>query len=205
MKKSFFQRTYNVNINFIFLGFISFWISIGIRLLKISIRNFHLPALTDLLSFVQNKLSMVEHYTKLLAVLLLIISTILIVTELVKRLINDSVWNYFKSIYQTFRLRQFLRQDEKSESVISIDNQTTVTKVNPILEQFNQTINKCIVDVRNESVTIFLKYPKSQQAQKLLKDMESHIKEEISSRNPDYYFSSPNRDGNKLWFVGNRR
>lgn len=148
---------------------------------------------------------MVEHYTKLLAVLLLIISTILIVTELVKRLINDSVWNYFKSIYQTFRLRQFLRQDEKSESVISIDNQTTVTKVNPILEQFNQTINKCIVDVRNESVTIFLKYPKSQQAQKLLKDMESHIKEKISSRNPDYYFSSPNRDGNKLWFVGNRR
>ena len=26
--------------------------------------------------------------------------------------------------------------------------------------------------------------------------MEEHIKEEIASRNPNYYFSSPNREGN---------
>ena len=103
------------------------------------------------------------------------------------------------------RLRHYLKQDEKSESVITVDNQTTVTKFNPILKAFNKTVSKCTVDVRKESVSVFIKYPSTQQAQQLLREMEAHIKEEISSRNPNYYFSSPNREGNKLWFTGARR
>ena len=103
------------------------------------------------------------------------------------------------------RLRHYLKQDEKSESVITVDNQTTVPKFNPILKAFNKTVSKCTVDVRKESVSVFIKYPSTQQAQQLLRDMEAHIKEEISSRNPNYYFSSPNREGNKLWFKGTRR
>ena len=47
--------------------------------------------------------------------------------------------------------------------------------------------------------------PRTQQAQKLLKDMEEHIKEEISNYNPNYYFSTPLRVGNKLWFKGTKR
>ena len=63
----------------------------------------------------------------------------------------------------------------------------------------------CTIDVRKETVTILLAIPRTQQAQKLLKEMEGDIKEEISNRNPHYYFSSPHRKGNKLWFTGTKR
>ncbi|MDX5038954.1 hypothetical protein SHY70_11885, partial [Streptococcus suis] len=118
---------------------------------------------------------------------------------------KDSILNYFKSIYQTIRLRQFLKQDEMSESIISIDNQTTVTKFNPILKNFNHAISSCTVDIRQDTLSVFIKYPRTQQAQKLLRDMEGHVKEEISGQNPEYYFSSSIREGNKLWYIGTRR
>ena len=35
--------------------------------------------------------------------------------------------------------------------------------------------------------------------------MEAHIKEEISNYNSDYYFSSPTRIKNQLWYVGTKR
>ena len=98
-----------------------------------------------------------------------------------------------------------MRQDENSQLAFSIDNSSTVTRFNPILRKFNRATSKCVVDVRNDSVTILIKYPKTQQSQKLLREMENYIKEEISSRNPEYYFSAPNRRGNKLWFKSTKR
>ena len=146
-----------------------------------------------------------EYYTKNLAILLPLIALFLITIELILRAIYDKPANYFKSAYQTLRLIQFLRQDENSQLAFSIDNSSTVTRFNPILRKFNRATSKCVVDVRKESVTIVIKYPKTQQAQKLLRNMESYIKEEISSRNPEYYFSAPNRRGNKLWFKSTKR
>ena len=101
-------------------------------------------------------------------------------------------------------MRQFLKQDEQSEPMNTIENQT-VTRINPILKSFNHSVLGCTVDVRKETVTVLLAIPRTQQAQKLLKEMEDDIKEEISSRNPSYYFSSPHRKGNKLWFTGTKR
>ena len=101
-------------------------------------------------------------------------------------------------------MRQFLKQDEHSEPVNTIENQT-ITRINPILKNFNQSVSRCTVDVRKESVIVLLAIPRTQQAQKLLKEMENDIKEEISSRNSSYYFSSPHRKGNKLWFIGTKR
>ena len=146
-----------------------------------------------------------EYYTKTLAILLPLIAAFLIIIELILRLFYDTPINYFKSAYQTIRLVQFLRQDENSQLAFSIDNSSTVTRFNPILRKFNRATSKCVVDVRKDSVTIFIKYPKTQQAQKLLRDMEVYIKEEISSRNPEYYFSAPNRRGNKLWIKSTKR
>lgn len=205
MKKSFFQQTYNPNINLLVFGIVSYILEFSLQLWRKLIGNINIASLETLIILVQNKLLLAEHYLHILASMLIVIAVVLIIIELFIRITTDSIWNYFKSIYQTFRLRQFLRQDEKSESIISIDNQTTVTKFNPILKNFNHTVSKCTVDIRKESVKVFIKYPKTQQAQKLLKDMESHIKEEISSRNPDFYFSAPNREGNKLWYIGTKR
>ena len=205
MKKTFFQKTYNIISSLLFWGLISFIISFAFNLLVKLFGDFDIPSSDSAIIIIQDKLSLLENYTSQIATILMLVAVSLIIIELTQRMISDSILNYFKSVYQTIRLRQFLRQDEKSESVITIDNQTTVTKFNPILKNFNQSVGKATVDVRKESVVVFLKYPRTQQAQKLLRDMEAHIKEEIASRNPHYYFSSPNREGNKLWFKATRR
>ena len=205
MKKTFFQKTYNIISSLLFWGLISFIISFAFNLLVKLFGDFDIPSSDSAIIIIQDKLSLLENYTSQIATILMLVAFSLIIIELTQRMISDSILNYFKSVYQTIRLRQFLRQDEKSESVITIDNQTTVTKFNPILKNFNQSVGKATVDVRKESVVVFLKYPRTQQAQKLLRDMEAHIKEEIASRNPNYYFSSPNREGNKLWFKATRR
>ena len=205
MKKTFFQKSYNLISSLLFVGLISFILSFAFNLLVKLFGDFDIPSLNSFIIIIQNKFSLLGNYTSQIATILVLIAVSLIIVELTQRIISDSILNYFKSVYQTIRLRQFLRQDDKSESAITIDNQTTITKFNPILKNFNQTVGKSTVDVRKSTVVVFIKYPRTQQAQKILRDMEAHIKEEISSRNPNYYFSSPNREGNKLWFKATRR
>jgi hypothetical protein len=205
MKKTFFQKSYNLISSLLFVGLISFILSFAFNLLVKLFGDFDIPSLNSFIIIIQNKFSLLGNYTSQIATILVLVAVSLIIVELTQRIISDSILNYFKSIYQTIRLRQFLRQDDKSESAITIDNQTTITKFNPILKNFNQTVGKSTVDVRKSTVVVFIKYPRTQQAQKILRDMEAHIKEEISSRNPNYYFSSPNREGNKLWFKATRR
>ena len=205
VKKNFFQRTFNITVTLLMYSLFFLCLTIGLRLLQDLIANAQSTYLSHLFEAIKQWASKGEYYTKTLAILLPLIAAFIIIIELILRLLYDTPINYFKSAYQTIRLAQFLRQDENSQLAFSIDNSSTVTKFNPILRKFNRATSKCVVDVRKDSVTIVIKYPKTQQAQKLLRDMESYIKEEISSRNPDYYFSAPNRRGNKLWFKSTKR
>lgn len=205
MKKSFFQKTYNLNINLIILILLLLLLKLALLLLENQLGNIEIESLQSPISFVQDKLNFIAYFVQSLTLTLTSILVLSICTELFQRFTKDSILNYFKSIYQTIRLRQFLKQDEMSESINSIDNQTTVTKFNPILKNFNHAISSCTVDIRQDTLSVFIKYPRTQQAQKLLRDMEGHVKEEISGQNPDYYFSSSIREGNKLWYIGTRR
>lgn len=198
MKKSFFQKTYNLNINLIILILLLLLLKFALLLLENQLGNIEIESLQSSISFVQDKLNFIAYFVQSLTLTLTSILVLSICTELFQRFTKDSILNYFKSIYQTIRLRQFLKQDEMSESIISIDNQTTVTKFNPILKNFNHAISSCTVDIRQDTLSVFIKYPRTQQAQKLLRDMEGHVKEEISGQNPEYYFSSSIREGNKL-------
>ena len=204
-KKNFFQRTFNFTVTLFIYGLFFLCLTIGFRLLQTLMANAQSTYLSHLFETIKRWASEGEYYTKILVILLPLIALFLITIELFLRAIYDKPTNYFKSAYQTIRLIQFLRQDENSQLAFSIDNSSTVTRFNPILRKFNRATSKCVVDVRKDSVTIVIKYPKTQQTQKLLRDMESYIKEEISSRNPDYYFSAPNRKGNKLWFKSTKR
>ena len=47
--------------------------------------------------------------------------------------------------------------------------------------------------------------PKTQQSQEVLKDIQSQIKDEIASKNINYYFSEVMRVGKNLFIIGNRR
>ncbi|WP_269795687.1 hypothetical protein [Streptococcus sp. SM3] len=205
VKKNFFQRTFNFTVTLLLYSLFFLCLTIGLRLLQDLIANAQSTYLSHLFEAIKQWASKGEYYTKTLAILLPLIAVFIIIIELILRLLYDTPINYFKSAYQTIRLAQFLRQDENSQLAFSIDNSSTVTRFNPILRKFNRATSKCVVDVRKDSVTIVIKYPKTQQAQKLLRDMETYIKEEISSRNPEYYFSAPNRRGNKLWFKSTKR
>lgn len=205
IKKNFFQRTFNITVTILMYGLFFLCLTFGLRLLQDLMANAQSTYLSHLFDAIKQWASKGEYYTNILAILLPLIAVFLIIVELILRAIYDKPSNYFRSAYQTLRLIQFLRQDENSQLAFSIDNSSTVTRFNPILRKFNRATSKCVVDVRKDSVTILIKYPKTQQSQKLLREMENYIKEEISSRNPEYYFSAPNRQGNKLWFKSTKR
>lgn len=139
-----------------------------------------------------------------IALLFIIIFLFLITIEIIRRLSNDSIYNYLKSIKQTIQLRRFLKQYDRSNKEI-LDKNHSANYYNPIHNCFNHTANKCTVDINKDTVSVFIKAPTTQQAQKVLKEMIEDIKEEITSLNPNYYFSSLNREYNKLWFIGTRR
>lgn len=147
-------------------------------------------------------LGQASEFLKELSISLIIILAILIFVELYKRIKTDSWLNTFKSTWQTFGFRRFLKQSERTEKTIDAKE---VTSFNPIHGNFNHAVSKCVVDIRVDKIIVFIKVPRKQQSQKILKDMEGQIKEELSSRNPNYYFSAPEREHNKLWFVGTKR
>ena len=109
MKKTFFQRTYNLNIKLISFGILSFIIKIGINLFIQTIEKIQTYGMQGFLTPVLNKLTTLESYLQPLSFCLIFLPTILIIIELVHRFLKDSLWNYFNSIYQTSIMIRFLR------------------------------------------------------------------------------------------------
>ena len=195
MKKTFFQKSYNIISNLSLIGLIGIIFYLFLRMLHQVIELYELPHYSDKFILINEKIEMVKQIIFVISISILTITLTLLIIELS---------HYFKSVYQTIRIRQFLKQDELSETITFNENQT-VTRLNPILREFNQSVSKCSIDIHSDEITVFMKIPRTQQSQKLLKDMEEHIKEEISSYNPNYYFSTPVRERNSLWFKGTKR
>lgn len=124
--------------------------------------------------------------------------------EVYLRLKQDKLVNLWKSIRQTIAVRMFLNQNEYSETVTTVE-QKQVTHYNPINKHFNKAVHKAIVDIREDKAILLIRVPKTQQATKILKEMEILISEEISNCNLDYYFSRPERNGKWIYFVGTKR
>lgn len=202
MKKSFFMHTYNISVSLLVSSLLTFIFSMIISRLTVNLSTSDFFAIRQFSTIA----SQVSTYLFKIVFPLTITAGSMISLELVNRFKSDKITNYFKSIYQTVLLRHFLVQSEHSENekVLTIENQA-ITTYNPVNKMFNRTVRKSFVDVRQDTVLIALKVPRSQQAQKLLKEMEPQIKEEISNQNPDHYFSSPIRVRNALWIEGKKR
>ena len=196
------MRTLNLNINLILVSFLAGFIGWSLDFLS---NQFKLNPLSffDLSQF-NGYLDLGSKYSYTAMSFLLLTLVVSVIFEILNRFRFDNLLNYFKSVYFTFKLRQFLTQREKSEKITTIDNQN-ITTFNPINSSFNQCANKSVVDIRKDDVTVFVKVPRDQQGQKILSDMTSQLKEEVASQHPDYYFSAPNRIRNKLWLVGKKR
>ena len=183
---------------FLILSFIFFVCSI---LIGISMNFLHsITYLVFLYQFV-SKLYTINLFISIISFLIFLV---LICYEVFLRLKEDSLTNFWKSVYQTFTMRIFLKQSEQSETVTTLE-QAKVTRYSPINKYFNRAVQKVTVDIREKTVTLLIRIPKIQQATKILKDMEMFISEEIANRNPDYYFSRPERKGKWLCFTGTKR
>ncbi len=202
MKKTYFIKTFNIILN---LNILILFETVFFFLFKFLVFNFEKNSALQNCSIIleaKKWILQLSYYCESLEKITLIFVVLLLFVELFLRLRKDSILNYFKSVFQTFKLRNFLAQSERSEKTVENQN---VTSYNPIFKDFNKAVHKCVIDVRNERMIVFIKVPHTQQAQKLLKDMEAQIKEEISSRNLDYYFSAPHRVKNKMWLIGTKR
>lgn len=200
MKKTYFMNIYNlINNLFIYALFIlilsGFFHLLNTLLLKIEILN----------------LTQIIYYTNLatnilfkISIMLVIFACLLIVIDITKRMIKGSIWTQYKSVYYTISLRRFLTQSDMNDNTSFWDMNDNIVP-NPVIRKFNKAIKKCVVDVQKNKVIIVIKMPRMQQAQKLLKMMESDINEEISSRHPNYYFSPPQRIRSHIWFEGHKR
>ena len=202
IKRSFFIKTFNFNINLIIFFLLTGFFGEALRFLASTIDT-KLPIALDL-SQVNFYLVLGSHYSYIAMYFLFYLLLVSVSIEFSTRFRCDNLINYFKSIYYTFKLRHFLTQREKSEKVTTINNHTNTT-YNPINSSFNRYAHKSVVDIRKDEVKVFIKVPKDQQGQKVLGDMTSQLKEEIASQHPDYYFSTPNRLHNNLWLIGKKR
>lgn len=198
MRKTSFQKNIHPATILFIAGILSMLISILLKLGMNPLENsIYFTSLFDFLS-------LLHFISSSISFLSLLLFFGLLGHEIKIRQREDRIVNLFKSITQTFSLHLFLIQREHSETV-STSEQENVKRYNPINKQFNKAIQKMIVDIREESATLIIPVPKSQQAIRILKDLEIIISEEISSRNPDYYFSRPERKDMYFYFIGTRR
>lgn len=200
MKKSYFMRILNITI-FLFVTalFVLFLVFLSNHIIT-SLDKSDITFIRQASNVVKTIIMFISRLGMLSATVAVLIITV----EIISRFKSDKIINYFKSVYSTMLLRHFLTQTERTEKVMTIEGQT-ITTYNPINNTFNRAVRKSVVDIRQNCMTIIIKTPSKQQAQKILKEMEPQIKEELANRNPDYYFSAPTKGKNALWFEGKRR
>lgn len=202
IKKTFFIKTYNLNIYLILFSLLTGFIGWSLNFLSNSV-DLSLPISFDF-SQINFFLSLGSHYSYNAMIGILFILFLSIMIEVLNRVRFDSFLNYFKSIYHTFKLRNFLIQREKIMNAKTIENQF-IAPINQINDSFNRCARKSVIDIQKDEVKVFIKVPRDQQGQKLLGDMIYQLKDEITSQHPDYYFSAPNRLRNNLWVIGKKR
>lgn len=196
MKKTYFQSIFNTCL--ILFATALFCI------LCLFVLSFGMYSLQNIayLSFLYRLISTLNTFCSVILLIATASFTVLFAHEFQFRRENDNLTNIWKSIKQTLSIRSFLKQSELSETMITVKE---VKRYNPINKQFNQTVHKAVIDIQKDKAVVLIKIPKTQQATKLLKEMETLISEEISSYNPDYYFSQPQRKGKWLCFIGTKR
>lgn len=199
MKKNFYQKNFN---KVVVMTISSILLIVLASILKIPLDKaiYSNNKLSNVVTAIDSFLNAILK----LGTAIFLLAFLLTVIEVYKRKKCDLPYNLVVSVMQTFKIRRFLKQDESyiddKFSRINKDN-----KVNPVLRKFNKNIKYCIVDIRKSSVIVILKIPKNQQSQKILKDMEQQLLDEVTHLNPDYYFSGIQRSKNYLCIKGNKR
>ncbi|CUL28478.1 hypothetical protein EGW69_01715 [Enterococcus faecium] len=191
MKKSFFLKTFKINGYLLTLLAMLAVVNLPIRLIVSFLKSEPNPSLIQYTQFLYEWLSIglkwLDGATEITALILFL----LVLPELISRLTRDSLINWGKSIWLTYRLRKFLLRkvqfDDESDSTVALHN---------------KSIRSAIIDIREDTVVFLMKLPNDYQAQKSVIDTRDILREEISNRFPYYVFSNFDRFKNWLQLEG---
>ncbi|MDT2668627.1 hypothetical protein [Enterococcus dongliensis] len=191
MKKSFFLKTFKINGYLLTLLAMLAVVNLPIRFIVSFLKSEPNPSLIQYTQFLYEWLSIglkwLDGATEITALILFL----LVLPELITRLTRDSLINWGKSIWLTYRLRKFLLRkvqfDDESDSTVALHN---------------KSIRSAIIDIREDTVVFLMKLPNDYQAQKSVIDTRDILREEISNRFPYYVFSNFDRFKNWLQLEG---
>lgn len=195
MKKSYLMRSFNWVENLIFLLILGIFIDFLLKFIQkmgVTIFPEQLKSLLDLA---------ILNVSQLLKFLLLVILLIMI-PEIMKRLIKDKLKNLAHSIHGTLVFRQFLKQYQPSAS--TEEGMISITE-NHAISKFNRSVHHSVLELSESEIRLYIKVPQSAQSQKIFKDNETQIKEEISNLYPEYLISTFERRKRQLWLIGTKR
>ncbi|TWO90220.1 hypothetical protein [Bacillus velezensis] len=177
--KSYFIRTFHINGFLLFTSMLLVLVRVPFKMIEVFLQNETSPSLTEYSKIMAKVLGAISNTLDGVIVLSVGTLLILIVPELITRIVQDSLANWFYSIWVSLRLRKFLTRqaDHEGEGIFK-------------LQQHNKAIRKSIIDVRKKKITYIAKLPNDVQAQKLILDTKEILREEISSLFPDYTLSN---------------
>lgn len=113
---------------------------------------------------------------------------------------DNSLFNYFDSIDQTFNLRQFCRR----EPMIAFNDEKQTPQNNAVIHAFNNSLKELFVDIRRNDLTVWILIPDRQEAKQILNKEMNDIVQWIKQNNPDYTFSEIQLTGNYYCLQGTR-
>lgn len=197
MKKTYFLRTWPATIQVAIWSIVLLGVAQVIKLagyLFNSYTNIAFQQLGAWLTTVANGL-MVMYYG---------VSICLVVNFIIIVVTHDTVENFMWSVKETHELHRFSHQSEGTINIPSFGDQQIVTATHTN-RTFNRAVKFSAVDIRKNRALVFILVPPTQQAQKVLKNMDKDLKEQMANRLPEFSFSQPVRVKNGLWIEGTRK
>jgi hypothetical protein len=191
MKKTYFIKTFRINNCLIVTAILSIMVRILLEIMNILLLSDENSNLIDYTQFIKKYVLLFENSLDKTILIILALLLLLILPELVFRITKDSLLNYIKSYWITFRLRKFLIKQTNYE--IEIDSKT---------QKHNLAIQKAVIDIRNNNILFIIKLPNDHEIQKSITDTTDGLREEISSLFPYYVFSSFERKKHLLILEG---
>ena len=196
MSKTYFMRIFDSLWKILSLSILLEILSLMVKLLTFFTSKLQNTALKLDLIIDINFLNSGSHILGNVAIALFIVFILMISKEAIYRIRYDNLLNLPKSMSGTFKIRRFLAHHE----IIKKDGE--YPQINQTVEKYNKAVSHAVIDIWNSQLMLYLKLPKEYQAQKMLKDMEAEIKEEIASAYPDYLISTFEREKNSLCLKG---
>ncbi|MBO0486586.1 hypothetical protein [Vagococcus fluvialis] len=191
MKKTYFIKTFRINNCLMGIAILSIMVRFLLQIISILLLSDANSIFMHYTQFIKKYVLLFGNGLEKAILIVLALLLLLILPELVFRITKDSLLNYIKSYWITFRLRKFLikQTDCDIESEIKI-------------QKHNLAIKKSVIDIRNDNILFIIKLPNDHEIQKSITDTTDGLREEISSLFPYYVFSSFERKKHLLILEG---